>query len=344
MKKTFSNSILILTIALLGLPSFVLAVTSTNYQLEMENNFSGSHHQVSGAAYNIEGDVGPFGGALSGTSYSVESGAGASWYCGDGFVDPDEDCDKGNYGTNLNGGTCSSEGFSSGTLACSSTCSYNTSSCTNSSGGGGGGGSSGRDSDPDPNTEEEEEPTINTSTLAQESESAALARVLAGVGQSGRIAAFSGDFGNDTIDYLAKTTDYNYYTFDPFVFFYGPRLSEKITVKVNNIQGALTNKYTWGQSIELAYGYNVIQLVANDSYVDQPPGEIIAVRRPPGDATGDLAINDYDVSVLINHWGETPSLKTVDFNFDGETDEYDLSILLAYWKFILPPGSLSSVN
>lgn len=46
-------------------------------------------------------------------------------YCGDGTVDPNEDCD----GTNLNGGTCVTAGFGSGTLACGPGCRYDTSGC-----------------------------------------------------------------------------------------------------------------------------------------------------------------------------------------------------------------------
>jgi uncharacterized protein (TIGR03382 family) len=45
--------------------------------------------------------------------------------CGDGNVDAGEECD----GLNLNGETCSSQGFDGGSLSCSS-CSFDTSSCT----------------------------------------------------------------------------------------------------------------------------------------------------------------------------------------------------------------------
>jgi len=47
--------------------------------------------------------------------------------CGNGVVDPGEDCD----GLNLNGGTCAGEGFVGGTLACTSSCTYDTSQCHN---------------------------------------------------------------------------------------------------------------------------------------------------------------------------------------------------------------------
>jgi hypothetical protein len=46
-------------------------------------------------------------------------------YCGDGTVDPNEQCD----GTDLNGGTCVTAGLGSGTLACGPGCRYDTSGC-----------------------------------------------------------------------------------------------------------------------------------------------------------------------------------------------------------------------
>ena len=45
--------------------------------------------------------------------------------CGDGVIDPGEDCD----GTDLNGQTCSSLGAGDGTLACTSECTFTTSGC-----------------------------------------------------------------------------------------------------------------------------------------------------------------------------------------------------------------------
>ncbi len=60
--------------------------------------------------------------------------------CGDGVIQTGESCD----GSNLNSQTCSSQGFSGGTLTCNANCTFNTSQCTTAppppSGGGGGGG------------------------------------------------------------------------------------------------------------------------------------------------------------------------------------------------------------
>ncbi|MGC4120806.1 MAG: lamin tail domain-containing protein [Myxococcales bacterium] len=46
--------------------------------------------------------------------------------CGNGAIDSGEQCD----GSNLNGKTCASEGFASGSLTCGASCQFNTSGCT----------------------------------------------------------------------------------------------------------------------------------------------------------------------------------------------------------------------
>ncbi len=69
--------------------------------------------------------------------------------CDDGIIGVGEQCD----GVNLGGASCSSLGFSGGTLSCTSACTFDTSSCTagGSGGGGGGGGGGGSSSTPDTN-------------------------------------------------------------------------------------------------------------------------------------------------------------------------------------------------
>src|SRR5262249_41280352 len=46
--------------------------------------------------------------------------------CGDGVIESGEQCD----GTNLGGATCNSLGFSEGALACTGSCTYDTSNCS----------------------------------------------------------------------------------------------------------------------------------------------------------------------------------------------------------------------
>jgi hypothetical protein len=47
--------------------------------------------------------------------------------CGNGVLDPGEQCD----GINLNGATCASQGYVKGTLSCSSSCTFSTAQCSN---------------------------------------------------------------------------------------------------------------------------------------------------------------------------------------------------------------------
>lgn len=56
--------------------------------------------------------------------------------CGDTVIGGTEQCD----GSNLGGASCASLGFTSGSLSCTPTCTFNTSSCASSSSAGGGGG------------------------------------------------------------------------------------------------------------------------------------------------------------------------------------------------------------
>ncbi|HLC66673.1 MAG TPA: hypothetical protein VJK52_03465 [Candidatus Nanoarchaeia archaeon] len=112
------NLIILLFVITVGQAVFLLRLTDQVLDLKADNSVLG---QVVGTV-----------------SFTVIS-------CGDSVVEPGEDCD----GNDLNGSTCTSEGFSSGTIACLSNCSFNTSQCTGEQevaqvpGGGDGGGERG---------------------------------------------------------------------------------------------------------------------------------------------------------------------------------------------------------
>lgn len=132
--------ILLVALAVVAMPMSVGAVVSgSTYTIDPENAFDSTHHSVSSTNYSLEGSLDPLSARTTSTNYILESGDAFQWYCSDGFLDPNESCDGND---NLGGATCVSRGFASGTLACSSSCAYDTSSCV-SAGGGGGGGSSG---------------------------------------------------------------------------------------------------------------------------------------------------------------------------------------------------------
>ena len=132
-KKFFATVFIVAFFAFV--PMSVLAIDGSSYTIDPASNVFSTHTKVSGTSYEIDGSVDPIAGSDSGTSYTVESGDGFEFYCGDGFVDTGEDCD----GDDLNSGTCVTEGFASGSLSCSS-CSFDTSSCAAASSEGGVGG------------------------------------------------------------------------------------------------------------------------------------------------------------------------------------------------------------
>lgn len=312
--------LLSLTLGLVFYPATTLAVSSTNFEIDNDQEFSGSHHQVNSTTFELEGDIGPFGGSLSSTSFSLESGGG-SWYCGDGFIDPDEDCDSGSYGSILGGASCISEGFTSGTISCSSACSFVTSSCTStsSSGGGGGGGGGGR-----PRNEDEDSTTITTPTSSNQSSSG---RVVT----SENMAYLASIFTEYTYTVPNTTTTYDYFTYSPFIFIYGSKVSDSISVQNNTSSATSSSPISWSSTVALSYHLNSVSLIASDSDKTYDPGYFTVQRRPAGDANGDILINDYDASLIINRFGATPAPKEADFNEDGEVDEFDISLMLGNW-------------
>jgi hypothetical protein len=58
-------------------------------------------------------------------SVAVALGGGAAVGCGNGFIEPGEQCDA----NNLDGATCASQGFAYGALQCSAACAFDTSGC-----------------------------------------------------------------------------------------------------------------------------------------------------------------------------------------------------------------------
>jgi len=70
------------------------------------------------------------------TYASVQEASTASSVCGNGVKESGESCD----GTDLAGASCTSQGYTGGTLSCNSSCNFITSACTSGGGGGGGGG------------------------------------------------------------------------------------------------------------------------------------------------------------------------------------------------------------
>ncbi|HAU66578.1 TPA: hypothetical protein DCW61_04500 [Candidatus Uhrbacteria bacterium] len=145
--------ILFVAITLIALPLGAGAISSTSYQMD-PTTFGASTKSITSTTYQMDAIVDVAGGRETSSSFVLEAGGTSRYYCGDGFRDPAETCD----GTDLNSATCASQGFETGTLSCSSSCAYVTSSCITSSGGGGGGGGGGTPS----STSAPDEPVVSS--------------------------------------------------------------------------------------------------------------------------------------------------------------------------------------
>ncbi len=99
-------------------------------------NYTFSPNYTEAGVYNLSLVVGD---GKQNTSVNWSVTVNDKVICGNNIKETDESCD----GTDLSGKTCSTQGFTGGTLSCSSSCAFVTSACTTSSGGGGGSGGGG---------------------------------------------------------------------------------------------------------------------------------------------------------------------------------------------------------
>lgn len=138
MKKIKS---LLTVLTLLAFPFGVGAITTDTYEIDPSSNMFSVYHNIATDTYEIDGSIDPWAAYLTdGTNYDLESGDAFRWYCGDGFVDPNEECDNGEYGENLGDQSCQTLGHDDGDLACNADCTFDETDCSDDGGGGGGGG------------------------------------------------------------------------------------------------------------------------------------------------------------------------------------------------------------
>ncbi|MEK7132274.1 MAG: dockerin type I domain-containing protein [Patescibacteria group bacterium] len=298
-------------LTLLVVNSSVLAVSSTNFEVDADNNTTSQFHRVTGTTFLIDGQIDPLAGKVSSSNFTVESGGGAPFYCGDGFVDPGEGCDKGNYGSNLNGLSCTIMGLGVGTLTCSTTCVVVTSSCAGGGGRGSGGGIG---------------LTTSAPNLPEESEFTQL--VISAGGTGNQLIAVAPDFSSN------GTTGVKPFTFSSSLLIYGAR-DPGFTISANGNLGDVvyTTETSWMIRVDLFGGVNSLTITPIDALGNslddyQIPLEII--RRIPGDFNGSGSVDEYDISGLSRNWGT--SARAGDFNEDGVIDEYDFSILISRWN------------
>src|SRR3989339_256253 len=148
MRTTQTSLLVLLVVGVVTLPAVAHAITSNSFQLDAVSGYtaSGSHSPLStgdydldSASFKLEASIEPLVGSASTASFQLETGGEFESYCGDGFADPTETCD----GSQLKGETCMTQGFTQGSLSCSSSCALVTTQCSNNAGGGGGGASGG---------------------------------------------------------------------------------------------------------------------------------------------------------------------------------------------------------
>ena len=75
-------------------------------------------------------------------------------------------------------------------------------------------------------------------------------------------------------------------------------------------------------------------VVPDDTFIDEVIVDTIttSMTRMPGDADGDGRVDDYDLSLLLCHWGRPyVDWSKGDFNGNGTVNDDDLSLLLANW-------------
>ncbi|HBP00055.1 MAG: hypothetical protein UU35_C0003G0003 [Candidatus Uhrbacteria bacterium GW2011_GWC2_41_11] len=286
MKNRFLYPLSLLVLLTFPLMS-VRATSSTNFEIEPTTDGTSATHTSTSASFSVDGAIGSISGRGTSASFIIESGASSGGVCGDGFVDPDEDCDSGD----MNGGTCDSEGFDSGTLTCDVDCTYDTSDCEEDEDGGGGGGSGGGG--------------VASSTLTTPTLSSSL----------------NAD----------KSDEGKLISFDNTVLLYGSRSSGSTVLVNGSSEGVTYPTSTsWQAIVILVDGDNSIRIVAKSSSGrESTPTTVVVSARDVGDVNGDSEIDDYDLSLLVHGWnsGDPES----DFNEDGMVNDYDFSMLVSRW-------------
>lgn len=126
MGKEIKNLLLVFFCTFLLVPSvFASSGSGGNYNSQTRFSFVGYNATSVGSGYQSRGSDQITGSFSIGTTYTGR--LGILKYCGNSIIDSGETCDS----TNLNSQTCSTRGYSSGTLACNSDCSgFDTSGCT----------------------------------------------------------------------------------------------------------------------------------------------------------------------------------------------------------------------
>ena len=277
---------LLATLALVMLPIGVGAMSSTSYQMDPSENTISIRHSLTSTSYQIDGSLEPLTGNNTSTSYTIETGGNFKTYCGDGFVDPGESCDRGNYGINMNGKTCVSEGYASGTLTCTSACAFDTASCILAGGGGGGGGGGGTTvTSTTPNS-----PTVDSSFT------------ITGfyTYQNSLLIFGTIDSNSKTVEINGSTTGVtiNNSTWQATVALSDGNNTFKIVAKNSSGTASSATSLT-------IYERKMADINDDKKVDDYDLSKLIQLwltNKGDGDFNADGVVDDYDFSILVSHW------------------------------------------
>jgi hypothetical protein len=229
-------------------------------------------------SYRAQGAIEAFAGEITSTSYQQEGGGSFQYYCGDGFIDPGETCD----GADLDGETCSSQGFASGTLTCSTACALVTSACNSGGGGGGGGGGS-------PSTVPDA-PSIDTSLINVSFSYNTSLLLFGGKGTSVDSVSVNGSSISVTFPTSSSWQK-------EVALSYGANIFSLISV-----DGSLNSAATAYQIYRRLIG----DITGDDSVNDYDLSKLVGLWGDDdrsGDFNEDGEVDDYDFSMMVARWG-----------------------------------------
>lgn len=122
-------------------------------------------------------------------------------------------------------------------------------------------------------------------------------------------------------------------SFDGTITLYG-RMQTGHTIMVNDDAFddiTYPTSTTWRADISLNLGVNYLYIVAvSPGGIESNALLVIVTYSLVGDVNGDFSIDDYDLSLLVNAWGEDELF--ADFNEDNIVDDYDFSLFVSRWS------------
>lgn len=309
MKEIFKLLFLIIFL----IPVTVLAVSSTSYEIEPGTDSASSYHSSTSSKYSLDGVFESVGESNSSTNYILESGGPLPWYCGDGFVDPDEQCESDLDGSFVGSDTCLTQGFDLGSVSCDNDCRINVSTCESVVG----------------------SFTSFTSIAAQTGDEIGVIEEEGGEEDEEediKIYPVPVSSSSPNAPSIAPVfTSGRFFTYQTTLLLYGSISDEasRFLVDGTNAEPNFLSNNDWNIRLGLSSGQNIFKFTSLLPDGTEYSTYTSIVRRQMADATDDGVVDDFDLSHVVSKWQGFS--RESDFNEDGQVDDYDLSILSAHW-------------